>query len=93
MDNIENIWNYTARNVIIPDPSLHDGEIDVSYHTFRILFKYKIIYYMMKINDIQLSKAYHKWKNRKEYKKGGHRPECSHMIITAFFQEIHNQFV
>ena len=71
--------NYTARNVIIPDPSLHDGEIDVSYHTFRILFKYKIIYYMMKINDIQLSKAYHKWKN--SYKFNQHIYEIMLYIL------------
>ena len=61
--------NYSARNVIIPDPSLRDSEIDVSYHTFRILFKYKIIYYLMKTNDIPLSKAYDKWKRSFKFDK------------------------
>lgn len=54
--------NYSSRNVIIPDPTLRDGEIDISYQTFRILFKYHIIYYLMTINDIQLSKSYDMWK-------------------------------
>lgn len=53
--------NNTARNVIIPDPTLADNEVDVSYNTFRILFKNKIIYYLMKLNDIPLSKAYTIW--------------------------------
>lgn len=54
--------NYTSRNVICPDPTLHDNEIDLSYHTFLEVFKYKIIYYIMKLDDISLSKAYNIWK-------------------------------
>lgn len=54
--------NYTARNVICPDPSLHDNEIDISYQTFLELWKYKIIHFLMVINDWTLSKAYMKWK-------------------------------
>lgn len=53
--------DYTSRNVIIPDPELRDNEIDVSYNTFRELYKYKIIYYLMKLEDSSLSKAYNKW--------------------------------
>ena len=49
-------------NVIVPDPSLRDNEVDLSYHTFLELFKYKIIYYIMKLDDITLSKAYSIWK-------------------------------
>ena len=50
-------------NVIIPDPTLKDREIDISYHTFLELYKYKIIYYLMRLDDISLSKAYDIWKN------------------------------
>lgn len=54
--------NYTSRNVIVPSPDLHDNEIDLSYHTFLEVFKYKIIWYLMKLDDITLSKAYAIWK-------------------------------
>ena len=59
--------NYTARNVICPDPTLHDNEIDLSYNTFLEVFKYKIIYYLMKLEDITLSKAYAIWKEASSY--------------------------
>lgn len=55
--------NYTARNVIIPDPSLHDNEVDLSYNTFLELYKYKIIYYLMQLDNTSLSRAYDTWKN------------------------------
>ena len=54
--------NNTSRNVIIPDHTLHDNEVDMSYNTFLELFKFKIIHYLMKMDGIKLSKAYHKWK-------------------------------
>lgn len=54
--------NYTARNVIVPDPTLRDDEVALSYHTFLELFKFKIIYYLMKMDDTSLSKAYYEWK-------------------------------
>ena len=54
--------NYSSRNVIVPNPTLHDNEIELSYHTFLEVFKYKIIYYIMKLDDITLSKAYNIWK-------------------------------
>ena len=54
--------NFTSRNVIIDDPTLGDNEIDFSYQTFRNLQRNKIIYYLMKIEDIPLWKAYDKWK-------------------------------
>jgi DNA-directed RNA polymerase beta' subunit len=54
--------NYTARNVIVPSPDLHDNEVDLSYHTFLEVFKYKIIYYIMKLDDVTLSNAYAQWR-------------------------------
>lgn len=59
--------NFTSRNVIVPDPTLRDNEIDLSYHTFLEVFKYKIIYYIMKLDDITLSKAYAIWKSSSTY--------------------------
>ena len=53
--------NFTARNVIVPDPTLRDNELSLSYNTFLEIFKYKIIYYIMKIDGITLSKAYSIW--------------------------------
>ena len=64
--------NYSARNVIVPDPTLKDNEIDLSYHTFLELFKYKIIFYLMKLEDITLSKAYTMWKKASVYDKKIH---------------------
>ena len=54
--------NYSSRNVICPDPTLKVNEVDVSYNTFIELFKYKIIYYIMRLEDCTLSIAYYKWK-------------------------------
>lgn len=59
--------NFTSRNVIIPDPTLRDDQLDLSYHTFLELFKFKIIYYLMKMDDISLAKAYHIWDNAYKY--------------------------
>lgn len=55
--------NYTSRCVICPDPTLEVNEVDLSYQAFRILFKYRIIYYLMKIDNIPLAKAYYRWKD------------------------------
>ena len=57
----------------MPDPTLKDNEVDLSYHTFLEIFKYKIIHYYMKIYDTNLSTAYAVWKsastfNEKIYK-------------------------
>ena len=61
--------NYTSRNVIIPCPELRDNEIDLSYHTFLEVFKYKIIYYIMKLDDITLSKAHSIWRKASTFDK------------------------
>ena len=53
--------NYTSRNVIIPNPELRDSELDLSYNTFLELYKFKIIYYLMAMDDISLAKAYDIW--------------------------------
>lgn len=53
--------NYTSRNVIIPNPGLRDDEVDLSYHTFLELYKFKIIAYLMQMDNISLAKAYNIW--------------------------------
>ena len=54
--------NYTARNVIIPDVTLRDNQVDLSYYTFRELFKLKIIYYIKTTENCTLSQAKRIWK-------------------------------
>ena len=53
--------NYTSRNVIIPNPEAYDNEIYLSYHTFLDLYKFKIIYYLMKMEECTLAKAHYEW--------------------------------
>lgn len=53
--------NFTARNVIIPDPTLNDNEVILSYNTFLQMYKFKIIYYIMTAYDVRLAVAYQKW--------------------------------
>ena len=55
--------NYSSRNVIIPDPTLHDNEVDISYNTFLELYKFTIINEIMREEDIPLQKAYEIWKH------------------------------
>lgn len=55
--------NFTSRNVIIPDQSLKTNQIDVSYHTFLAVFKFKIIYYLMKMDNMKYSDAHNEWMN------------------------------
>lgn len=53
--------NYTARNVICPSPDLQINQVDLSYNTFRIIFRNVIIFTLMKMDGLSLASAYHKW--------------------------------
>lgn len=55
--------NNTARNVIVPDPTLRANECDLSYHTFNELMMFTIIHYIMKYDDCTLGEAYKQWKD------------------------------
>lgn len=57
--------NYTARNVIIPDPTLRDDEVDLSYHTALELFRDIILRYLMNMDDISASRALQEWQEAK----------------------------
>ena len=47
--------------VIVPDPSLRVDQVKLPYQAFLELFRYEIIAYLSKINDVSESKAYEEW--------------------------------
>jgi DNA-directed RNA polymerase beta' subunit len=53
--------NFSARNVIIPDPTLKADEIKLGYLAFLELYKYEIIAHLAKMNDISENEAYDQW--------------------------------
>lgn len=54
--------NYTSRNVIRPDPTLRDNEVDLCYHAALELYKSQIINYIRRLHDCTLSEAERRWK-------------------------------
>ena len=72
--------NYTSRNVIIPNPELRDSEVDLSYNTFLELFKFKIIHYLMVMDDISLTQAWQEYQDA--YKFNPHIYEVMNFIIA-----------
>ena len=59
--------NSTARNVIIPDPTLRDNEIDMSYHTFHEIFKFLILHYLTKVDGLTYPQALEEWERGRSY--------------------------
>lgn len=53
--------NNTSRNVIIPDPSLKENEVVLSYHTFIELFKFQIIASLRDYGGMSLADADKRW--------------------------------
>jgi DNA-directed RNA polymerase beta' subunit len=53
--------NFSARNVIIPDPYLRADEVRLGYLAFLELYKYEIIAHISKINDTTHNQAYEDW--------------------------------
>lgn len=53
--------NFTSRNVICPDPSLKDNEVDFSYNTFLVMFKYEILNYLITHDKCTPTKAVEQW--------------------------------
>lgn len=53
--------NFTARNVIIPDPTLKADEVILCYRSMMELFKFEIIAYLVKLHDISEIEAYSQW--------------------------------
>jgi DNA-directed RNA polymerase beta' subunit len=53
--------NFSARNVVIPDPTLRADEIRLGYLTFLELYKYEIIALLAKMERITHNEAYEEW--------------------------------
>ena len=53
--------NFSARNVIIPDPTLEADEIRLNYMCFLELFKYEIIACIVKTTNKTENEAYEEW--------------------------------
>lgn len=53
--------NFTARNVIVPDPTLRADEIRLNYMSMVELFKFEIIGTLMKIEGVCENDAYEQW--------------------------------
>lgn len=54
--------DYTARNVIIPDPTLHQDEVDIGYITMLEEFKLEFLDFTSKMYDISHKAAYNIWR-------------------------------
>lgn len=53
--------NFTSRNVIIPDPALHDNEVTLSYNAALELLKYPTIKYIRKLDNCSINEARREW--------------------------------
>ena len=53
--------NFSARNVIIPDPTLRADEVRLGYLAFLELYKYEIIAHLEKMGNITYNQAYDDW--------------------------------
>jgi hypothetical protein len=53
--------NFSARNVIIPDPYLKADEVRLGYLAFLELFKYEIIAHLTKMNNSTYNHSYEDW--------------------------------
>lgn len=53
--------NFSARNVIIPDPYLRADEVRLGYLAFLELFKYEVIALISNLNNSTQNQAYEDW--------------------------------
>lgn len=53
--------NFSARNVIKPDPKLRADEVELGYLAFLELYKYEVIAHLSKMHDISENEAYDQW--------------------------------
>ena len=61
--NITGRINYSARNVIIPDPTLKANEVRVGYKCFMELYKQELIAIISKSKSITENEAHTLWHN------------------------------
>ena len=74
--------NYVTRNVVVPDKNLRADEVTISYHAFRILFKDKIVHYLMLTCGMTLSAALQKW-----YEGHVFDPQIYEVMQTIVYKE------
>lgn len=60
-DILGGMINYSARTVIIPDPTLRSDEIRMNYHAVLELYKYDIIAQLARISKISVYDAKYEW--------------------------------
>ena len=53
--------NFTARNVIVPDKTLRQNEVKLSYICLMELYKFEIISYLVNLQQISEDEAYDEW--------------------------------
>lgn len=53
--------NFTARNVIVPDKTLRQNEVKLSYICMIELYKFEIISYLVHLQQISEDEAYDEW--------------------------------
>ena len=53
--------NFTARNVIVPDKTLRQNEVKLSYICMMELYKFEIIAYLVNLQQISEDEAYDEW--------------------------------
>ena len=58
---ISGAMNYTSRMVIGPDVRLHMDEVGLPYHAFRVLYKYRIMYWLKVRDGLTAAQAYKLW--------------------------------
>lgn len=73
-------YDYTARNVIVPDASLRQDEIAIGYLTFAEMMKFQIVRYLVELYQISDSKAWEIWSNAR-YEFNPHVYDIMQMMI------------
>lgn len=58
---ISGAMNYTSRMVISPDERLHIDEVGLPYHAFRVLYRYRIMYWLKVRDGCNAAEAYNRW--------------------------------
>lgn len=75
-------YDYTARTVIVPDPTLRQDEVGIGYLTFLELLKFQIVRYIMDLYDLPEPKAWDIWTDAK-YEFDQHVYDIMNMMIKT----------
>ena len=80
-------FNFSARNVIVLDPTLKIDEVDMSYKTFLEQFKGRIIRRIIKDKGWSITKAYNFLESKFMY------DEYVHSIMCDIIREEHPKLI